>query len=65
MAILAERQRVINTFVASELAVAGETPVINSKAYRAYKGEEFDWSFDIEENDAMRQWYNKYMCEQA
>lgn len=65
MAILAERQRVIDTFVADELAVAGEVSVINSKAYRAYKGEEFDWNFDIEEDDAMCQWYNEYMCGQA
>ncbi len=60
MAILAERQRVIDTFVASELAMADETPIINSKAYRAYKGEEFDWSFDIDEGDAICQWYNEY-----
>lgn len=56
MAIIAPRKRVIDTFVAKELAKPNATMVNNTSIYRALQGETIYKEGPVQENDTKTQY---------
>ena len=57
MAIIAQRKRVIDTFVAKELAKSNDTMINNTSVYRALRGEKiYKEEEPVQKNDITKQY---------
>ena len=56
MAIIAQRKRVIDTFVAKELAKSSATMINNTSVYRALQGEVVYKEETVQKNDMTKQY---------
>lgn len=58
--IPAKRERVIETFIARELAEGSRTMLDNTRTYRALNGEKFEWKGpEMPKNDPIHIWYEE------